>query len=161
MVKFIFKIAHTLRKKYWKTFKVKTRGVRVILIKDKKVLLVQHRYNNLWVFPGGGIEGNEDFYNAGKREVLEETGYKIKYFELILGSYLNTKEGKDDNVTVLVSRDFILKDKVSLFSKLLRLVEIKQMQWFDIGALPKGISRATEERLWEYFSGKSNIEGVW
>lgn len=161
MVKFIFKIAQALRKIYWKTFKVKTRGVRVILIKNNKVLLVQHRYNNLWVFPGGGVDGNEDFYNAGKREVIEETGYKIKDFELILGSYLNNKEGKDDNVTVFVSRDFILKGKVNLFSKLLRLVEIKQMEWFDIGALPKGISRATEERLWEYFSGKSNIEGVW
>jgi 8-oxo-dGTP pyrophosphatase MutT (NUDIX family) len=161
MVKLIFKIAHTLRKIYWKTFKVKTRGVRVILIKNNKVLLVQHRYNNLWVFPGGGVDRDEDLYSGGKREVLEETGYKIKDFELILGSYLNTKEGKDDNVTVLVSRDFILKDNANLFSKILRLVEIKQMEWFDIGYLPKSISRATEERLWEYFSGKSNIEGMW
>ena len=40
--------------------------------------------NGLWEFPGGKIEANEDSFQAGKREVLEEVGVDLGDRELPL-----------------------------------------------------------------------------
>ncbi len=40
-------------------------------------LMVQSS-EGLWLFPGGGLEIDEDLANGAQRECLEETGYKIK-----------------------------------------------------------------------------------
>lgn len=160
-MKFLFKLAQAIRKKYWKTFKIKTEGVRVLMIKENKVLLVQHRYNDLWVFPGGKIENKESLEETAIREVFEETGYVIKKFDFILGNYENKKEGKDDNVTVLVTRNFDFKLEANLKVVILRFIEIKKFYWFDIDNLPKSISRATKDRINEYLQGKNSVEGIW
>ncbi|WP_217708315.1 NUDIX hydrolase [Nonomuraea rhodomycinica] len=58
----------------------------MLLDQDDRILLVQHRYDGVivvtgsqvrelfWVPPGGGLEGDEDFFQAARRELLEETG---------------------------------------------------------------------------------------
>lgn len=43
-----------------------------------KVLLIKRRDVPIWVFPGGGVEPNETCEEAVVREVLEETGLKVK-----------------------------------------------------------------------------------
>jgi 8-oxo-dGTP pyrophosphatase MutT (NUDIX family) len=48
-----------------------------IYLKDGKVLLVKPSWVDIWEFPGGGKESNENLIEALKREFLEETGYKI------------------------------------------------------------------------------------
>lgn len=48
-----------------------------IYIKDGKVLLVKLSWIDIWDFPCGGKEPNEDLIEALKREFLEETGYTI------------------------------------------------------------------------------------
>ena len=52
----------------------------VILIdpETKEILLVHHKKFNKWVQPGGHIEGYELPIDTALREVLEETGIKIK-----------------------------------------------------------------------------------
>ncbi|MFA6322294.1 MAG: NUDIX domain-containing protein [Candidatus Buchananbacteria bacterium] len=51
-----------------------------LVIKDEKILLIFRRKNTreYWVFPGGGIEKNEDFQKAVVREVKEETSIEVK-----------------------------------------------------------------------------------
>lgn len=47
---------------------------------DAGNVLVQERVNTGWdgiVFPGGHVDAGEDFVDAVKREVLEESGLKI------------------------------------------------------------------------------------
>lgn len=151
----VFDLLHWLRKLYWKVFKIKTLGVRVIIKKDGKFLLVKHRYGNYWVFPGGSISRGESYENACKREVKEEVYIKINNFEKTLGTYKNTTGGKNDTVTVLVVKSWEqLKEK--LFN-----IEVKEKRFFEFSDLPKNISPATKNRLSEYLSGRENLSGKW
>lgn len=152
----VYRFLHKIRKWYWRTFNIKTFGVRVILARDNQVLLSKHWYNSYWVFPGGGRKTEEDIYTTGAREVKEEVGIVIKSFAGHLGTYKNNREGKDDTIDILISKDFEIK-KPGLLSK----IEIREYRWFDINNLPKGISDATEKRINEYLSGKLGFEGEW
>jgi 8-oxo-dGTP pyrophosphatase MutT (NUDIX family) len=67
-----------LVKFYWKLFKPETFGARIILIQDKKVLLVQHRNSKFWNLPGGGIKKNENPETGTLRELFEETKSKLR-----------------------------------------------------------------------------------
>lgn len=64
------------------------RGARIVLLdQDDRILMIRHRYDGVivvpgspvrelffWVPPGGGLKGDEDFLQAARRELLEETG---------------------------------------------------------------------------------------
>lgn len=61
-------------------------GVRVILLDDeKRILMVKqsHKERDVWMVPGGGVEEGETSREAGVREMLEETGLKVKMGRLI------------------------------------------------------------------------------
>lgn len=67
---------------------------------DGELLMVQegkdHIHGN-WDFPGGGWEDRESIIECVKREVLEETGYKVKITGF-LGIYkeLNQRDGTEN-----------------------------------------------------------------
>ena len=152
----IFDILQWLRRWYWRTFKIQTVGVRVIIKKDNSFLLVKHRYGNLWVFPGGGVKKCEDSETACRRETLEEANIHIISFEKHLGTYKNTTGGKNDTVTVLVAKEWKENgpDKWSL--------EIKEKGFFSLNELPAEISSATRRRIQEYLSGEDHyFTGNW
>ncbi len=75
------------------------KACRGIIFKDGKLLLIQSaRYGEV-KFPGGGIGDGETLYVALKREILEETGYRIKSRIRPFGSTLELArdfEGKYD-----------------------------------------------------------------
>ncbi|MFI6788831.1 NUDIX hydrolase [Nonomuraea sp. NPDC050383] len=63
------------------------RGARIVLLdQDDRILMIRHRYDGVivvpgspvresfWVPPGGGLKDDEDFLQAARRELLEETG---------------------------------------------------------------------------------------
>ena len=54
-----------------------------VVIREGKLLLI-HRLrdgNEYWVFPGGGVEEEEDFETALKREMMEETGLMLVSYQ--------------------------------------------------------------------------------
>lgn len=58
-------------------------ALAVVFDKEGKILMarreeVRSHFNNLWQFPGGGIEFGEDPKDAVVREVREETGLTVK-----------------------------------------------------------------------------------
>ncbi|RNL77642.1 NUDIX domain-containing protein [Nocardioides marmorisolisilvae] len=55
-----------------------------------RVLLVQRSDNGLWALPGGGMEIGETLSGAAEREVLEETGYRVRVVDVV-GIYSDPK----------------------------------------------------------------------
>jgi 8-oxo-dGTP diphosphatase len=84
-------------------------GIAVIVIKDNRVLLGKRKNAHgadTWAFPGGHLEFNESIEDCAVREVLEETGVRIK--NLRCGPYTNDifkAEGKH-YVTLFVIADY-------------------------------------------------------
>jgi ADP-ribose pyrophosphatase YjhB (NUDIX family) len=56
-------------------------GVGGVVIREEKVLMVQHNYGMLdgcWLLPGGHVQADENLDAAVEREVLEETGVRTR-----------------------------------------------------------------------------------
>ena len=142
---FIYRIVRKPILWYQKKFNIKTRGVRVLVVFEDKIILVKHWYNNLYVVPGGGIKKTETPEQAAVREVFEETGIKIKQLDYLLGIYSNAKGGKNDTVycyVVLLKKEPEIKKRFNL--------EIAHCVLCDISKLPHQTSPATKQRINEY-----------
>lgn len=64
---------------------VKRVSTDALIIKDGKILLILAPDLDFWELPGGGVEEEETPEEALKREVFEETGYKITEIKQKLG----------------------------------------------------------------------------
>ena len=148
----LFKILHKLRVLYWHVCRPITNGVRIILIKNNKVVLLKHVYENGWYFPGGGVKRGETLEKAIKREVKEEVSGKVNKMELF-GVYTNLIEGKTDHISVFVSSDF----KIGISDS----SEIATVKEFNINKLPTNITPGTRRRIEEYKRKKHKIFGKW
>jgi 8-oxo-dGTP diphosphatase len=84
-------------------------GVAAIVIKDNKILLGRRKNSHgegSWQFPGGHLEYKEEIEACAKREVLEETGIKIKNIKL--GPYTNDvfENEKKHYITLFVISEY-------------------------------------------------------
>ncbi|MFT5179964.1 MAG: 8-oxo-dGTP pyrophosphatase MutT (NUDIX family) [Candidatus Paceibacteria bacterium] len=153
--KIIWDLLHWGRKLYWRTFKIKTFGARVLLYKEGKVFLQKNKYGNLWVFPGGGMKAGEDPYVAGKRELYEESNIKALEFDRILGKYRNTREGRNDTVVIVIIKKWADHGRKANF-------EIEDSNWFGVDELPETTSGATRRRIEEFLRNEiEEIRGNW
>ena len=57
-----------------------TAGVAVVVVADRKLLLVKRRgsYAGMWCIPCGHVEWDEDIRTTAKREFKEETGLDVE-----------------------------------------------------------------------------------
>lgn len=91
---------------YWRIFKPKTYGVKVLIRhpdNHEKILLVRHTYGNktLWNIPGGGYKPKKEApEEAAVREVHEELKITLEAPQII-GLYETKGEGKRDTVTIV------------------------------------------------------------
>lgn len=61
--------------------------VQAIVVDDNKILMVKQYVKGkkiVWTLPGGSVEDGETYCEALKRELFEETGYKIGINRVIL-----------------------------------------------------------------------------
>jgi ADP-ribose pyrophosphatase YjhB (NUDIX family) len=130
-------------------------GVRVILIRDGRVVLVRHWLSQkVWTLPGGGVNKGENPQEAAKREVFEEVGYKINSFDGQLGIYRG-RMGEKDSAMVLISTDF------DGGMKWLPNLEIMERGLFDLENLPHDLSPANRRRLIDFKNGVRHQRGSW
>lgn len=61
---------------------------RGIMVRDGKILLCHEPKSGLYIIPGGGVEGHEDYSECCEREMLEETGFRTK----AITGYLDIEE---------------------------------------------------------------------
>ncbi len=142
----LLRLAHLVRRIYWRLWKPNTLGSRCIIVEDRKVLLVKHVYEPWWYLPGGGVKRGESFENAVRREVWEEAGLTVGTLTL-LGLYHSRAEGKNDHVAVFVADDFEGSPRNDSY-------EIESVEWFPVDRLPTDASPATRRRMAEYLGGQ-------
>lgn len=132
-----------------------TLGARVMVVDGDKVLLIRHTYVPGWQFPGGGVSPGETLEQAGARETLEETGYRVGGAMQLFGVYHNTSP--------VTNRDHVAFYVATHFEKVLDRKpdhEIAEVSWFDRHALPEKVTPATSQRIDEYFDGAPKRD-VW
>ena len=101
----------------------------VVVFNGDKVLVLR-RKNDLWEFPGGGIEWGEEPEEAAIRETKEETEIVVKEVKLIgVTSATFKKDGNDKHAIYLVYRAEANSDKVKISG------EHSEHKWVSIGEL--------------------------
>ena len=138
----------------WRVTRPMMVGVRVILIRERTILLVKHTYERHWYFPGGGVKRGETLEQAARREAREEVNAELGEMHL-LGIYTSLQEYKSDHVTVFYCTDFTLAPKTDFE------IEIEAFDFFAIEDLPKDISSGTARRVKEYLKEQNPAARVW
>lgn len=113
--------------------------VAVIIVRDKKILLGERGNFNgkpilesgKWALTGGFMDRDETLIKAARREVLEETGWKIN--QLNLFRIVDNPNRPNDNGRQNVSFVFIA-DAVSQVPT--KTEEVTKLAWFDLDNLP-------------------------
>ncbi|ADY21555.1 NUDIX hydrolase [Bacillus paranthracis] len=116
-------------------------GVAVAVFNEQGQILLQQRRNGIWGVPGGFVELGESTEEAGRREVLEETGIEIGSLQLI--SVFSGKEffvklpNGDEFYPITIA--YLCKD---IKGGLLKAdgIESLSVQFFDFDKLPENIS---------------------
>jgi 8-oxo-dGTP diphosphatase len=70
-------------------------GVGAVVVQDGRVLLVRRGVPpnlGLWAIPGGGLEVGETLREGAEREILEETGIRIRAGEMIFAGDLMERD---------------------------------------------------------------------
>jgi len=134
-------------------FRPITLGVRVMMIDKDQVLLVRQTYTDGWFVPGGGVKRGETLDHAARREAHEETGAILNNLSLV-GAYANFKEQKSDHNIFFLSTDFTVSGEHDL--------EIAEVRFFPLDALPGDLLPGHRRRLQEYRDGKQpDAFGEW
>ncbi len=130
-----------------------TLGVRVLLIRDEKALMVKHVYQDEWFLVGGGMERNETLEEAARREAMEEAGATLGEMKLI-GIFTNYLFGRSDHITVFLCEDFTYTGEHDS--------EIESVELFAMDDLPKETAPGIRRRIEEYRNGEENSQfGQW
>ena len=108
--------------------------VDALVLKDNKILLIKRTKKLLeggkWGLLGGFVERDETLKEAVAREVMEESGYKIKNIEL-----LTIKDNPDrpnenrQNIAFMFTCEALEKEGDSDW-------EVDDQKWFDLSDIP-------------------------
>lgn len=145
----MIKIISILRKTYWFIFRPRTKGVKALIIKDNKILLIKNTYEKLLLLPGGKVGQSESSDEALERELNEELRLVVKKSRL-LGEYVNEGEYKKDIIYLYLVESFDFQKEKG------KSKEIEHWDFYEIDNLPNNVSPATRRRLEENQKGLTN-----
>jgi 8-oxo-dGTP pyrophosphatase MutT (NUDIX family) len=133
---------------YWRIARGMTLGVRgVVLDGDNRVFLVRHSYVAGWHLPGGGVEVDETFDEALRRELVEEGRIELTGKPVLHGLFFNIHVSRRDHVAVYVVRQF-RQDRLPEPNR-----EIVECGFYAADALPVDTTRGTRLRISEVLDG--------
>jgi 8-oxo-dGTP diphosphatase len=110
-------------------------GVGIFVFKDGKFIMLKRRGSHgagSWSVPGGHLEFGESFEQTAAREVLEETGLKIK--NIRFGAVTNDLFEEENKHYVTI---WMLSDYESGEPKILEPEKCDGMAWHDFETLPQ------------------------
>jgi 8-oxo-dGTP diphosphatase len=110
-------------------------GVGILIIKDGKVLLGKRKASHgigTWCPPGGHLEFGESMEDCARREVLEETGMKIKNLRFATATNDVFVEDGKHYITL-----HILAELDSGEPKVVEPDKIDSWEWFPWDNLPE------------------------
>ncbi len=120
-------------------------GVRVLLVKEERVLLVRHTYRSGWHLPGGGIQRRETVETAARREVREEAGAEMGEVTLV-GVFSNFEDYASGHNILFVCEDFKIVGSPDH--------EIAEARWFTLEELPENMFRGHRQKAEEFLRGE-------
>ena len=150
----VVQLAYKAQKIFWRLFRPRTRGVKVMLFNASgEILLIRNSYGatNLYVLPGGGVRPWERPIDAARREVSEELGAVVEALAPV-STHCTSSEGKRDLVH-LFEGTLVCVPQVDG-------VEVAEASFFALDALPEMLSPATSRRLAER-RGEVEPDGNW
>lgn len=150
----ILDLLFRLRRLVLRLLRLKTRGVKVLLLNaGGEILLIRNAYGrtDLWVLPGGGIHRSEKPADAARREIGEELGCGISGLTP-LSTHFNGSEGKRDTIHLFRG--------VAAGTPRADGFEVEEAAFFAADALPDSISPATMRRIDEHL-GRRAADGGW
>jgi len=151
--KIYYRLLYITFKIYCFIFRPIRMGVRVMMIADDKVWLVQHTYLSGWFMPGGGAKKWEALDQAARREAREETGAELGEISLV-GMFTSYAQWKTDHIAVFLCKDFKFVGKSD--------AEIAELRLFPLNDLPENTYTSHRNLLENYHAGEtiSNV-GEW
>jgi len=131
-----------------------TLGTRcVVTDTQNRMLVVRHRYASGWMFPGGGVDRGEAPIGALKRELVEETGVRLKGDLAMHGLFSNHANFPGDYVAVYIANSF--EDGPWTPS-----LEITERAFLDPSEISGDCSAGMQRRLDE-LAGTRQISDLW
>jgi len=108
--------------------------VDALILKDDKILLIKRTKKLVeggkWALVGGFVERDETLKEAVEREVMEESGYKIKNIELLRVIDNPNRPGEDrQNIAFIFTAEALEKTGEADW-------EVDDQKWFDLDKLP-------------------------
>ena len=122
----------------------------MLALRDGKILLVRHfrpGKHDFWSGPGGGVEGDEELYQAAEREAFEETGLHVRAHGL---AYIDELiDGSGRMVKFWFQADYV-SGEIDVSRNPAEGESIIQAGWFDRDDLPAGhvFPEILRDRLW-------------
>lgn len=122
-------------------------GVGVLILKDGKVLLGQRKSSHgagEYATPGGHLEYMESIFDCASREVLEETGLKIKNMRF---SFISNEKGYAPKHYIHIG---VIADWWSGEPQTLEPEKCAGWAWYDVNALPQPLFQMVQRQIWAY-----------
>ena len=117
-------------------------GVGVLVWRGKQLLLgkrISKGRGVCWQFPGGHLENDETVTGCAEREVLEETGLKIKALRHLSFTDKTFLVGSQQYMTLFISCDYESGE-----AQVLEPDKCEMWQWFDYRDLPAPLFQPIE-----------------
>jgi 8-oxo-dGTP diphosphatase len=128
-----FKISYFLADKF-------VVGMVAFVVKDKKLLLMNHSYQYSWGLPGGWMKRGEDLTSVMEREIEEEIGMKVKVVDIF-----EVRSVKYQPVIDVVVVCKVVSGKIKVDQ-----VEVEEAKFFPLNALPKNIIKTHKPYIEKY-----------
>jgi ADP-ribose pyrophosphatase YjhB (NUDIX family) len=119
--------------------------VRAAVFRDRKVLLVQERSDGLWTLPGGWADVNDSPSEAVEKEVVQESGFKVRA-QRLLAVFDRAKHPHDPPFPFQIYKLFFLCEIES--GEATPSAETSSVEFFALESLPPlSLSRITNDQI--------------